>query len=147
MFTWKSCRAWYVRLHPFWRSAQAKKEDGRLFRKFVARIEALEEELTDKANKNSALAYSVKILREQLEEAECASLPAHWSAGLHVACGGVLDLTRWEPLNSRHRTDYLSLSLTAEGFTGQQTLHHQQRLGFMTSSCMVLKARLPPHRA
>lgn len=111
----------------------------------MARIEALEEELTDKANKNSALAYSVKILREQLEEAECASFPAHWSAGLHVACGGVLDLKRWEPLNRRHRTDYLSLSLTAEGFTGQQTLHHQQLLGFMTLH--GLKARLPPHRA
>lgn len=92
MSTWKSRGAWYDRLHDFWRSAQAKKEDGRLFRKFVARIEALEEELTDKANKNSALAYSVKILREQLEEAECASSPAHRSAGPGVACGCILDL-------------------------------------------------------
>lgn len=50
---------------------QSKKEDGRLYRKFVARIEGLEEDLRESSGKNSALAYSVKILQDQLAEAEC----------------------------------------------------------------------------
>ena len=116
-------RGLVVRLHRFWRPAQAKKEDGRLFRKFVARIEALEEELEDKANKNSALAYSVKILREQLEEAECAFSSAHRRAGdyhyhwarhclwMHLG----LNLTTSEQ-PALHW--FRSLSLIAEGFTG-----------------------------
>jgi len=50
--------------------SQSKKEDGRLYRKFVARIEGLEEDLRESSGKNSALAYSVKILQDQLAEAE-----------------------------------------------------------------------------
>lgn len=56
---------------------QSKKEDGRLYRKFVARIDGLEEDLRESSGKNSALAYSVKILQDQLAEAECV---------LHTTC-------------------------------------------------------------